>query len=177
MRFVETEIAGVMVAELERHEDERGFFARIWSHDELEQAGVTTELAQCSISRNRRAGTLRGMHFQMEPHQEVKVVRCTRGAIFDVAVDLRSESPTYGRWFGTNLDERSGRALVVPEGCAHGFQTLADDTDVLYFISAPYAPEAARGLRWDDPWPAIDWPHADERVINERDRSWPDWKP
>lgn len=177
MRFVETEIAGVTVVELERQEDERGFFARVWCREELAAQGLTGELAQCSVSRNPRAGTLRGMHFQRAPHEEAKLVRAMRGAIFDVVVDLRPGSETRGRWLGVELDAESGRGLYVPEGVAHGFQTLADDTDVLYLISAAYAPDAAGGVRWDDPAFGIAWPPAAERVISERDRSWPDWAP
>ena len=177
MRFVETPISGVHVVELERHEDDRGFFARAWCRDELAGTGLTSDLAQCSISRNTVAGTLRGMHFQRAPHQEAKLVRCTRGAIYDVALDLRPDSPTHGRWFAAELDSESGRALYIPEGCAHGFQTLADDTDVFYAISAPYAPEAAAGVRWDDPAFAITWPDAAVRTISDRDRSWPDYRP
>jgi dTDP-4-dehydrorhamnose 3,5-epimerase len=175
MRFIATPIAGVHVVELERHEDERGFFARAWSGEELVAAGLNGALSQCSLSRNLVAGTLRGMHFQRAPHEEAKLVRCTRGAIYDVAVDLRPDSPTHREWFGCELDAESGRALYIPEGCAHGFQALAPDSDVFYAISAPYVPEAAAGVRWDDPAFAIAWPEAAERVINERDRSWPDY--
>jgi dTDP-4-dehydrorhamnose 3,5-epimerase len=178
VQFVETEIAGVFVVELEEHVDERGTFARTWCQEEMSAAGLASSLAQCSLSRNRRAGTLRGLHFQHPPHEEAKLVRCTRGAIFDVAVDLRRGSATRGRWVGVELDPDNGRALYVPEGCAHGFQTLADDTDVAYMISTPYAPEAAAGVRWDDPLLAIEWPDvAGERTISERDRSLPGYEP
>jgi dTDP-4-dehydrorhamnose 3,5-epimerase len=175
VRFVPTELPGAFVVELEEHADERGFFARIWCRDELAAHGLTAELAQCSLSRNAFAGTLRGMHFQRSPHEEAKLVRCTRGAIFDVIIDLRAGSSTLGRWVGVELEESAGRALYVPEGFAHGFQTLVDDVDVLYMISTPYAPESASGVRWDDPFFAIDWPHAGRRVISDRDRSWPDF--
>jgi dTDP-4-dehydrorhamnose 3,5-epimerase len=177
MRFIETDIRGVFVVELDRNEDERGFFARVWCRDELAEQGLTAGLAQCSISRNPKVSTLRGMHFQRAPHQEAKLVRAMRGAIFDVIIDLRPESETCGRWLGVTLDADGGRALYVPEGVAHGFQTLADDTDVLYFISVPYAPDAASGVRWDDPAFGIGWPHASQRTISDRDRSWPDWSP
>jgi dTDP-4-dehydrorhamnose 3,5-epimerase len=177
VRFVETALAGVVVVELEEHIDERGSFARTWCRDEMTAAGLSSELAQCSLSRNRRAGTLRGLHFQRAPHEEAKLVRCTRGAIFDVAVDLRAGSPTRGRWVGVELDPDNGRALYVPEGCAHGFQTLVDDTDVAYMISVPYAPAAADGVRWDDPLLAIDWPVTPERTISERDRGLPGYEP
>jgi dTDP-4-dehydrorhamnose 3,5-epimerase len=178
VRFVETELEGVFVVELEEHVDERGSFARTWCRDEMAAAGLTSELAQCSLSRNRVAGTLRGLHFQRAPHEEAKLVRCTRGAIFDVAVDLRPGSPTRGRWVGVELNPDDGSALYVPEGCAHGFQTLLDDTDVAYMISTPYAPEASAGVRWDDPLIAIDWPEvAAVRTISERDRSLPSYGP
>ena len=150
VRFVETEIPGVVVVELEEHVDERGSFARTWCRDEMAEAGLASDLAQCSVSETAAPAPLRGLHFQRPPHEEAKLVRCTRGAIFDVAVDLRPDSPTRGRWFGVELDPDSGRALYVPEGCAHGFQTLVDDTDVAYMISTPYAPEASGGVRWDD---------------------------
>jgi dTDP-4-dehydrorhamnose 3,5-epimerase len=168
---------GAKVVELDEHVDERGFFARIWDPDELIHAGLTSMLAQVSISRSTRAGTLRGMHFQRPPHEEAKLVRCVRGAIFDVALDLRPDSPTYLRWHGARLDEENGRALYVPEGCAHGFQTLADDVDVLYLISHPYVPEASAGVRWDDPAFGIEWPPAGERTIGPRDLAWPDYVP
>jgi len=175
VRFVPTELPGAYVVELEEHADERGFFARIWCRDELAAHGLTAELAQCSLSRTAAAGTLRGLHFQRSPHTEAKLVRCTRGAIFDVIVDLRADSPTLGRWFGAELEETDGRAIYVPEGFAHGFQTLADDVDVVYMISTPYVPESAAGVRWDDPFFAIEWPPAAKRTLSDRDRSWPDF--
>jgi len=173
VRFVRTRIAGVVVVELEEHVDERGSFARTWCRDEMAAAGLTAELAQCSLSRNRRAGTLRGLHYQRTPHEEAKLVRCTRGRIFDVAVDLRPGSSTRGQWIGVELGHENGRALYVPEGCAHGFQTLVDDSDVSYMISVPYAPEASAGIRWDDPDLAIEWPDAADRTISPRDLALP----
>jgi dTDP-4-dehydrorhamnose 3,5-epimerase len=177
VRFVETPISGAVVVELERHEDERGFFARLWDPDELADAGLNPHLSQASISRSTRAGTLRGMHFQRPPNEEAKLVRCVRGAIFDVVLDLRPASSTYLRWHGVLLDEGNGTALYVPEGCAHGLQTLEDDSDVLYLISHPYAADASAGVRWDDPAFGIEWPEASERTIGARDRSWPDYVP
>jgi dTDP-4-dehydrorhamnose 3,5-epimerase len=177
VRFLETDIPGAYVLELEHNVDERGSFARIWCRDELAAHGLTAELAQCSISRNRLAGTVRGMHYQRAPHEEAKLVRCTRGAIFDVIVDLRPNSPAYGAWFGVELDAERGSALYVPEGCAHGFQTLVDATEVLYLISHAYTPQAAAGVRWDDPAIGIDWPPLATRTISDRDRSWPDFRP
>jgi dTDP-4-dehydrorhamnose 3,5-epimerase len=175
MRFVETELSGAYIVELEERVDDRGFFARIWCRDEFAEHGLTAELAQCSLSRTAAAGTLRGMHFQRPPHEEAKLVRCSRGAIFDVIVDLRPGSPSLGRWLGVELEESAGRALYVPEGFAHGFQTLVDDVDVVYMISTPYVPEAASGVRWDDPFFAIEWPPVERRVLSERDRSWADF--
>jgi dTDP-4-dehydrorhamnose 3,5-epimerase len=177
VRFTVTPIPGAVVVDLDRHDDERGFFARIWDPDELGAAALNGRLAQASISRSARAGTLRGMHFQRRPHEEAKLVRCVRGAIFDVVLDLRPDSPSFLGWHGVRLDHENGRALYVPEGCAHGFQTLEDDSDVLYLISHPYAPEASAGVRWDDPLFAIEWPAVPERIIGERDRAWPDYVP
>ncbi len=175
MRFVPVGLGGAYLIELEPHEDERGSFARIWCRDELAEQGLDPELAQCSVSRNPRAGTLRGMHFQRKPHEETKMVRCVSGAAFDVIVDLRPESPTRGRWFGATLDSERGSAMYVPKGFAHGFQTLVDDTDVLYLISHPYIPAAGTGVRWDDGALGIDWPEVPIRTISDRDRSWPDF--
>jgi dTDP-4-dehydrorhamnose 3,5-epimerase len=177
VRFTETEIAGVVVVELEEHVDERGSFARTWCRDEMAAAGLASELAQCSVSRNPRSGTLRGLHFQNAPHEEAKLVRCTRGAIFDVAVDLRQGSATRGTWVGVELDGENGRALYIPEGCAHGFQTLVDDTEVSYMISTPYAPDASVGVRWDDPLLGIAWPDVATRTISARDQQLPRYEP
>ena len=177
MRFVPTKLEGAYVVEPERYEDERGFFARTWSADDFARQGLVAELSQCSISRNNMAGTLRGMHFQTAPHEEAKLVRCTAGAIFDVIVDLRPGSPTQAQWVGVELAAETGRALYIPKGFAHGFQTLVDGAEVFYMISDPYVPEAASGVRWDDAAFGIDWPPADARVINTRDRSWPDYRP
>jgi dTDP-4-dehydrorhamnose 3,5-epimerase len=173
MIFESTHIEGVRVLEAERLEDDRGFFARTWDADEFAERGLNPHLAQCSISYNRARGTLRGMHFQAAPYEEAKLVRCTSGALFDVAVDLRPGSPTFGAWFGVELSARNRRALYIPEGCAHGFLTLEDGCEVHYQISERYVPEASRGVRWNDPAFAISWP-GDVVVINERDRSYAD---
>jgi dTDP-4-dehydrorhamnose 3,5-epimerase len=170
----ETPIAGAFVVEPQPHVDERGFFARTWCADEFAAHGLTARLVQASVSYNRRRGTLRGLHYQLAPHAETKLVRCTRGAIWDVIVDLRPDSPTYRGHTAVVLDADNRLALYVPEGCAHGFQTLADDSEVLYQMSASHAPESARGVRWDDPAFAIMWPPAD-RIISERDRRYPDF--
>ena len=175
MIFRSTGIEGAWVIEAERLEDERGFFARTWDAEQFEQHGLNPRLAQCSISYNRARGTLRGLHYQVAPHEEAKVVRCTAGAIFDVALDLRPESATFRRWFGVELSAENRRGLYVPEGCAHGFLTLDDGCEVHYQISQSYAPEAAAGVRWNDPAFAIRWP-GEVVVINERDRSYPDFR-
>ena len=173
MTFRETVIEGVWVVEPERYEDERGFFARTWDLEEFGRRGLGGRLVQCSISFNRRRGTLRGMHYQSAPHEEAKLVRCTSGSIFDVAVDLRTESTTFRRWVGIELSAENRLAMYVPEGCAHGFLTLTDDSEVAYQISEFHAPDAARGVRWDDPAIGIEWP-GEVLVINDRDSSYPD---
>lgn len=172
MRFLPTRLEGAFLVELEPHLDERGGFARLWDGAFFAERGLEPGLAQVSLSWNPRAGTLRGLHFQLPPHEEAKLVRCVRGAIFDVIVDLRSGSPTYLAWEGFELTAANRRQLYVPKGFAHGFETLEPDSEVLYFISTPYAPAAARGLRWDDPAVGIAWP-SPPSVLSERDRNWP----
>lgn len=172
MIFHETRLEGLRLVELEPSADERGFFARIWCRQELAAAGLDPELAQQSLSHTRTAGTLRGLHFQHPPHEETKLVRCVRGAVYDVAVDLRPGSATYLRWQGFRLSAQNRLALYIPKGFAHGFQTLENDTDVLYDISTPYVPGAAAGYRYDDARLAIAWP-LPVTVIAERDLSWP----
>ena len=173
MRFVSTEIPGCAIVEIEPHQDERGFFARTWCQDEFAEAGLPSLLAQCSVSRNRKRGTLRGMHFQLPPSAEGKLVRCTRGAILDVVVDIRSMSPRYLDHVSVELTADNGRAVFIPPGCAHGFQTLEGDTDVFYQMTDFFAPDLAAGLRWNDPALGIDWP-IDSPIMNERDRNYPD---
>ena len=175
MIFTPTELEGAYVIDLDPREDERGFFARAWSRDLFAERGLSTEVVQCNVSFNHRAGTLRGMHFQAEPHAEVKLVRCTRGAIYDVIVDLRASSPTRTRWIGVELTAENRRMLYVPEGFAHGYQTLVDDTETFYQVSAYYAPQAEGGVRWDDPAFGIEWPDPDEPLMSDKDRSWPDY--
>ena len=171
----ETEISGAFVVEPEPIPDERGSFARIFDEAEFAEHGLDTAFGQWSVSFNERAGTLRGMHFQREPHAETKLVRCTRGALYDVIVDLRPGSPAFRRWTAVELSADNRCALYIPKGLAHGFQTLVDETEVAYAISEPYDPESADGVRWDDPAFGIDWPAAEERVMSEKDRSWPDF--
>lgn len=173
MRFSATALAGAYVIDYEPHHDERGFFARTWCAQELRERGLEPGLAQCSVSYNHRRGTLRGLHYQSPPFAEVKVVRCTRGALFDVALDLRPDSPTFRKWLGIDLTQDNGRALYVPRGFAHGFYVLADATEASYLISAPYTPSAARGVRWNDPFHGIVWPGPVE-IISPRDRDYPD---
>jgi dTDP-4-dehydrorhamnose 3,5-epimerase len=158
MKFTATSIAGVWLVEMERIEDARGWFARSWCEREFAERGLNPRLAQCSVSSNKQKGTLRGMHYQIAPHEEAKLVRCVRGAMFDVALDVRPSSATFKQWFGVELTSENGRMLYVPEGCAHGFQTLADDTEVLYQISTEWRPDSGRGIRWNDPSFGIPWP-------------------
>ena len=172
--FTPTAVAGAFLVDLERREDERGFFARLWDREELEGRGLEPGLAQSSLSFNRRRGTLRGMHYQAAPHEEVKLVRCTRGAVWDVVLDLRRDSASFRRHFGVALSEDNRRSVYVPRGCAHGFLTLTDGAEVVYLISEFHRPPAARGVRWDDPTFAIEWPE-EPQVISPRDRSWPEF--
>jgi dTDP-4-dehydrorhamnose 3,5-epimerase len=172
MVFTETTIKDAFIIEPELIYDERGFFARTWSEDELLKEGLNPKVAQQSISHNRVRGTLRGMHYQIEPFEEVKLVRCTAGSVFDVIVDLRENSATFHNWVGLELSSDNRRVLYIPKGFAHGFQTLEDDTEVFYQMSEYYHPEAARGLRWNDPTLGIDWP-IPVTVISERDREHP----
>jgi dTDP-4-dehydrorhamnose 3,5-epimerase len=170
----ETPLQGAFVVQPEPVRDERGLFARTFDRDAFAARGLACVVEQSSVSFNLRAGTLRGMHYQAEPHGEEKLVRCVRGAIHDVIVDLRPQSPTFRGWFGVDLDEDNRQALYIPKGMAHGFLTLSDGAEVLYQISTPYVPEAGRGVRYDDPAFAIDWPGAPS-VISERDRTYPDF--
>lgn len=171
MIFEPTVLPGAFVVQLERLEDERGSFARSWCREEFLAQGLNAELAQCNVSYNRRRGTLRGMHFQVAPYAEAKLVRCTRGAVYDVIVDLRPESPTFTRWIATELTPDNDRMLYVPEGFAHGFQTLRDDTEIFYQMSAPYSPDCARGVRWDDPRFSIEWP-VGKIIISNKDQNY-----
>jgi dTDP-4-dehydrorhamnose 3,5-epimerase len=175
MLFTETELPGAYVIDLERREDERGFFARAWCADEFAEHGLSTRLVQANLSFNARKGTVRGMHFQVEPHAEDKLVRCTRGSIYDVIIDLRPESSTFKRWLGVELDADSRRALYVPQGFAHGYQTLVPETETFYQVSEYYTPEAEGGVRWNDPAFGIEWPDPANAFLSEKDRNWPDF--
>ena len=172
MRCVDTGLPGAFLIEIEPRCDERGFFARTFCEDEFAARGLSIHFAQCNTSYNLRAGTVRGMHWQDEPHAEAKLVRCTAGRIFDAIVDLRRGSPTRGRWFAVELSARTRRMLYVPEGFAHGFQTLRDHSEVFYQMSRPFTPAAARGFRWDDPAVGIRWP-LPPAAISARDRDLP----
>jgi dTDP-4-dehydrorhamnose 3,5-epimerase len=176
MTFRETPLAGAFVVDVEKRADSRGFFARAWCQREFEEHGLSTELVQCNLSFNERRGTLRGMHYQAPPHEEVKLIRCTRGAVYDVIVDLRPGSRTYKQWFGVELSAENRRTLYVPAGFAHGYQTLEDGSETFYQVSAFYAPEAEGGVRWDDPAFRIKWPDVAERTISDKDANWPDFE-
>jgi dTDP-4-dehydrorhamnose 3,5-epimerase len=176
MIFTPLELEGAFIVDLELREDERGFFARTWCGDEFEAHGLNPAIVQCNLAFNRKRGTLRGLHFQRPPYEEAKLIRCSRGAIFDVIVDLRPHSATYVRWLGVELTADNRRALYVPEGFAHGYQTLADGTETLYQVSEAYTPAAEGGVRWDDPAFRIEWPLVEELTISEKDRTWPDYE-
>lgn len=176
MNFVATELRGAYVVEPERLEDDRGFFARTYCRKEFLAHGMNPDVVQCNISFNRSKGTLRGMHYQNAPYEEAKLVRCTRGAIFDVIVDLRRHSQTRGRWIGVELTSDNRRALYIPEGFAHGFQTLESDSEVFYQMSAEFHPEAARGVRWNDPALCIQWPLLNP-TVSVRDAGYLDFIP
>jgi dTDP-4-dehydrorhamnose 3,5-epimerase len=173
--FAETDLPGAYVIEPEPLADERGFFARVFDAAEFERRGLVATFPQWSISYNRHAGTLRGMHFQTAPKEEVKMLRCTAGALYDVIIDLRRTSRTYTRWCAVELTAANRRSLYVPQGFAHGFQTLVDDTEVFYHVSATYEPSLAWGVRWDDSAFGIRWPVVAARTISDRDRSYPDF--
>jgi dTDP-4-dehydrorhamnose 3,5-epimerase len=172
MRIQPGAFDGVYLLDIEPREDERGFLARTFCTEELAAFGMNTRIAQVNVSHNRRRGTLRGLHYQRPPHGESKIVRCTRGRVFDVILDLREGSPTFKRWEGIELSEDNHRSLYIPEGFAHGFQSLTDGTELLYLMGGPYVPESATGIRWDDPAFAIRWPEP-VTVMAARDRSFP----
>jgi dTDP-4-dehydrorhamnose 3,5-epimerase len=176
MIFTETELKGAYVVEMEPIRDDRGFFSRTWCRKKFAEQGLNSDLVQCGISFNNRKGTLRGMHFQAKPHQEAKVVRCTSGAICDVIIDLRKDSVTFMRWIAVELSAENRKMLYIPEGIAHGFLTLVDDTEVFYQMSDFFAPEFARGVRWNDPCFLVRWP-APVKVVSPTDQNWDDFDP
>lgn len=172
MKFIATPLAGLYIVEIEPIVDERGFFARSFCVREFQALGLEAAVAQCNISFNEKRGTLRGLHFQAPPNDEAKLVRCSRGAIYDVAVDIRPDSRTYLKWYAAELTPDNRRMLFIPHGFAHGFQTLVDGTEAFYLMSEFYHPQSARGLRWDDPAFAITWP-IENPIISDKDRSYP----
>lgn len=176
MQFTETKLHGAYIIDLQPLGDERGFFARTWCHREFESRGLSTRISQCNLSYSQHQGTLRGMHFQRAPHQEVKLMRCIRGSIFDVIIDLRPDSPTYTQWVGVELSAENHRMLYVPQGFAHGFQTLTDHSEVFYQVSEFYTPSSEGGVRWNDPAFGIEWPLA-VSVISDKDQRWEDFTP
>jgi dTDP-4-dehydrorhamnose 3,5-epimerase len=175
MRFTETKVKGAYIIELEPREDNRGFFARSWCQNEFQAYGLNPTVVQINVGYTVKKAGLRGLHYQVAPHEEAKTVRCTRGAVFDVAVDLRPDSSTYKQWVGAELTLDNRRILYIPEGCAHGYQTLADSSEIEYLTTAFYAPESARGARFDDPVFGICWP-LPVGIVSDADRSWPDFK-
>jgi len=175
MTFTESALAGAWIIDITPIEDERGFFARTWAPEEFTARGLDPGLAQCNLAYNHRRGTIRGMHFQRAPFSEVKIVRCTRGAICDVILDLRPDSPTFLKWVAEELTADNRRMLYVPPGFAHGYQTLVDEVETYYHVSTPFSPSHADGVRWNDPAFAIAWPLGEPTVISARDRNWPDF--
>lgn len=175
MKFIETKLPGAHIVELNRISDERGFFARSFCKEEFEQHGMISEVVQANLSWNERKGTLRGMHYQHDPYQETKFIRCTRGSIYDVIIDLRKHSPSYGEWLGVELTADNRSALYVPRDFAHGFITLEDKTEVSYLVSQSYQPGSEGGIRWDDPQFNIRWPIS-PTCISDKDANWPDFK-
>lgn len=174
MIFNQTSIPGVVVVELEKREDARGYFARAWCEKEFAQHNLPT-FVQTNMSLCRQRGVIRGLHYQLPPHSEAKYLRCIRGAIFDVSVDLRPGSPTFKQWFGVELTAENKKAVIIPEGLAHAYQSLSEDAEVIYSTSCAYTPGAERGLRWNDPAFKIDWPIKNP-IVSDKDMKWPDWK-
>ncbi len=173
MIYSATRLKGVFIIDLDPIQDDRGFFARCWCKKEFEKHGLNPNLSQCNLSVNNKRGTLRGLHYQLAPFQEIKLVRCTRGSIYDVVVDMRLDSETYQEWISVELSADNRRMLYVPEGFAHGYQTLEDNSEIFYQVSECYHPECEIGVRWDDPVIGTTWPEAD-RIISAKDRAWPD---
>ena len=172
MKFIQTPLEGAYVVELEKREDERGFFARAFCVDEFAEHGLKTEIKQSNLSGSVQKGTTRGLHYQVAPMAEVKFIRCIKGSVFDVLVDMRPESPTYKQWFGLKLSEQNQTAIYIPEGFAHGHQTLEDNSQIMYLTTQVYSPEHERGIRWNDPAIGVEWP-LEPTVVSDKDQSWP----
>ena len=177
MRFTETKLPGAYIVELEPIRDNRGFFSRVICRREFDELGLTTDFVQANLTFSRRRGTLRGMHYQIAPHKEIKLVRCTRGAIYDVIVDMRPDSPAYLQWLALELTADNRRMIYIPGEFAHGYLTLRDNTEVFYEVAQYYAPEYERGFRWDDPAINIEWPKIEPLILSDKDRAWPDFTP
>ena len=177
MQFTEMRVSGAVVIDLEPRQDARGFFARMLCRKEFEGHALQSDFVQWNNSYSVSRGTLRGLHYQTTPHEEAKLVRCIGGAVFDVVADVRRGSPTFGRWFGVELSATNRRMLFVPPGCAHGYLTMVDGAEVIYGVTAPYAPTAERGVRWDDPLFNIEWPDVGALTLTDKDRHWPDTEP
>ena len=175
MIFTETKLKGAFIIEPEKFEDQRGFFARVWCQKEFEAHGLSPSVAQIKNSFNKKRGAIRGLHYQTEPYEEAKLIRCTKGAIYDVIIDLRPDSTTYLEWIGVELTADNRKMLYVPENFAHGYQSLTDNTEIFYPVSQFYSPESAQGVRWNDPTIGIEWPETDNLVISELDKNWPDF--
>lgn len=175
MIFQETKLKGAFVIDIEKHKDERGYFARSWCRKEFKAHGLNPIVVQANVAFSSNKGTLRGMHYQADPYQEAKLIKCLRGKVFDVIIDLRSNSATYCEWFGMELTAEDHTMLYVPEGFAHGYQALLDNTEVFYLVSQFYTPDSERGVRWNDSVFGIEWPVTDDLVISEKDKNWPDY--
>jgi len=177
MQFTETKISGVLIVAPDVFTDARGVFAVAWKPDEFAARGLDTRISQGSLAQTHQRGSIRGLHFQAAPFEETKIIRAVKGGVFDVAVDLRRDSPTYLQWVGAELTAGNRRIMYIPAGCAHGYQTLEDETEVFYFVSAPYSPPHQRGVRWDDPAFGVEWPLGPPTAIHERDATYPDYQP
>ena len=173
MIFAKTKLKDAFIIEIERREDSRGFFARAWCKNEFEEHGLAFNPVQANIAFSKTKGILRGMHYQIAPHEEAKLIRCIRGVIYDVIIDLRPDSSTYKQWIGVELGEDNYKMLYIPEGFAHGYQALTDNTEVYYQVSQFYSPKSERGVRWDDPAFGISWPEIEKRIVSEKDKCWP----
>lgn len=176
MIFKELAVKDAFIIEIEKRTDSRGFFARTWCKNEFEAHGLNTRFVQANVAYSEKKGTLRGLHYQIAPYEEAKLIRCTRGAVYDVIIDIRKSSPTYMRWIGVELTENNYKILYVPEGFAHGYQTLQDNTEVIYQVSQFYTPNAEQGVRWNDLAFNIDWPETENRIIHEKDQTWPAYR-